>query len=128
LASCYNNLLLFEFFIKLAEKFLYVNRNSYIGLGLPRVAAYALTSALTAPTIQKLAVINGIPQEAALLATHMFLFYYCLSVRPSPGNDAGSSGLRADGFARQVNGLKCKGNPRQAAFSGRQTKQPLGPK
>jgi hypothetical protein len=65
---------------------LYVNRNSYIGTGVPAAATYMLRSA---PTIQELAVINGIPEEAALLATPLFLFYYCLSVRPSPGNDAG---------------------------------------
>ena len=37
-------------------------------MGVPPVATYVLTSALTAPTIQRLAVINGIPEEAAILA------------------------------------------------------------
>jgi TRAP-type uncharacterized transport system fused permease subunit len=43
-----------------------------------------LTSALTAPTIQKLAMINGIPEDAALLATHMFLFYYAVLAEVTP--------------------------------------------
>jgi TRAP transporter 4TM/12TM fusion protein len=55
-----------------------------LGMGVPPVATYVLTSALTAPTIQKLAVINGIPEEAALLATHMFLFYYAVLAEVTP--------------------------------------------
>jgi TRAP transporter 4TM/12TM fusion protein len=55
-----------------------------LGMGVPPVATYVLTSALTAPTIQKLAVINGIPEEAAMLATHMFLFYYAVLAEVTP--------------------------------------------
>ncbi|MGE5257473.1 MAG: TRAP transporter permease [Hyphomicrobiales bacterium] len=55
-----------------------------LGMGVPPVATYVLTSALTAPSIQKLAVIHGIPEEAALLATHMFLFYYAVLAEVTP--------------------------------------------
>jgi TRAP transporter 4TM/12TM fusion protein len=55
-----------------------------LGMGVPPVATYVLTSALTAPTIQQLAVANGIPEEAALLATHMFLFYYAVLAEVTP--------------------------------------------
>ncbi len=55
-----------------------------LGMGVPPVATYVLTSALTAPTIQQLAIINGVPEEAALLATHMFLFYYAVLAEVTP--------------------------------------------
>jgi TRAP transporter 4TM/12TM fusion protein len=55
-----------------------------LGMGVPPIATYVLTSALTAPTIQKLAMINGIPEGAALLATHMFLFYYAVLAEVTP--------------------------------------------
>jgi TRAP-type uncharacterized transport system fused permease subunit len=55
-----------------------------LGMGVPPIATYVLTSALTAPTIQKLAMINGIPEDAALLATHMFLFYYAVLAEVTP--------------------------------------------
>jgi len=55
-----------------------------LGMGVPPVATYVLTSALTAPAIQQLAVANGIPEEAALLATHMFLFYYAVLAEVTP--------------------------------------------
>ena len=55
-----------------------------LGMGVPPIATYVLTSALTAPTIQQLAVVNGIPEEAALLATHMFLFYYAVLAEVTP--------------------------------------------
>ena len=55
-----------------------------LGMGVPPVATYVLTSALTAPAIQKLAMVNGIPEEAALLATHMFLFYYAVLAEVTP--------------------------------------------
>jgi TRAP transporter 4TM/12TM fusion protein len=55
-----------------------------LGMGVPPIATYVLTSALTAPTIQKLAMINGIPEEAALLATHMFLFYFAVLAEVTP--------------------------------------------
>ena len=55
-----------------------------LGMGVPPIATYVLTSALTASTIQKLAMINGIPEEAALLATHMFLFYYAVLAEVTP--------------------------------------------
>jgi TRAP transporter 4TM/12TM fusion protein len=55
-----------------------------LGMGVPPIATYVLTSALTAPAIQKLAVMNGIPENAALLATHMFLFYYAVLAEVTP--------------------------------------------
>ena len=55
-----------------------------LGMGVPPIATYVLTSALTAPTIQKMAMLNGIPEHAALLATHMFLFYYAVLAEVTP--------------------------------------------
>lgn len=55
-----------------------------LGMGVPPVATYVLTSALTASVIQKLAMLNGIPENAALLATHMFLFYYAVLADVTP--------------------------------------------
>lgn len=55
-----------------------------LGMGVPPVATYVLTSALTAPTIQRLAILNGIPEGASLLATHMFLFYYAVLAEVTP--------------------------------------------
>jgi TRAP transporter 4TM/12TM fusion protein len=55
-----------------------------LGMGVPPVATYVLTSALTAPAIQRLATINGIPENVALLATHMFLFYYAVLAEVTP--------------------------------------------
>jgi TRAP transporter 4TM/12TM fusion protein len=55
-----------------------------LGMGVPPVATYVLTSALTAPAIQKLATVNGIPEGVALLATHMFLFYYAVLAEVTP--------------------------------------------
>ncbi len=55
-----------------------------LGMGVPPIATYVLTSALTAPTIQKLAMINGIPEGPALLATHMFLFYFAVLAEVTP--------------------------------------------
>lgn len=55
-----------------------------LGMGVPPIATYVLTSALTAPTIQQLAIMNGIPEEAALLATHMFLFYFAVLAEVTP--------------------------------------------
>ncbi len=55
-----------------------------LGMGVPPIATYVLTSALTAPTIQKLAMLNGIPEQAALMATHMFLFYYAVLAEVTP--------------------------------------------
>lgn len=55
-----------------------------LGMGVPPIATYVLTSALTAPAIQKLAVLHGIPEDAALLATHMFLFYYAVLAEVTP--------------------------------------------
>jgi len=42
-----------------------------LGMGVPPIATYVLTSALTAPAIMKLAMMNGIPENVALLATHI---------------------------------------------------------
>jgi TRAP transporter 4TM/12TM fusion protein len=55
-----------------------------LGMGVPPIATYVLTSALTAPSIQKLAMMHGIPEEPALLATHMFLFYYAVLAEVTP--------------------------------------------
>jgi TRAP transporter 4TM/12TM fusion protein len=55
-----------------------------LGMGVPPIATYVLTSALTAPAIQKLAVMHGIPEHAALLATNMFLFYYAVLAEVTP--------------------------------------------
>ncbi|MCX7849704.1 TRAP transporter fused permease subunit [Thermus sp.] len=55
-----------------------------LGMGVPPTATYVLTSALTAPAIIALAKQNGIPDSAALLATHMFLFYYAVLADVTP--------------------------------------------
>lgn len=55
-----------------------------LGMGVPPIATYVLTSALTAPTIEKMAILNGIPEQAALMATHMFLFYYAVLAEVTP--------------------------------------------
>ncbi len=55
-----------------------------LGMGVPPIATYVLTSALTAPTIQKLAIMSGIPEGPALLATHMFLFYFAVLAEVTP--------------------------------------------
>ncbi|WP_243093704.1 TRAP transporter permease [Thermus thalpophilus] len=55
-----------------------------LGMGVPPTATYVLTSALTAPAIITLAKQNGIPDSAALLATHMFLFYYAVLADVTP--------------------------------------------
>ncbi|MGC8876437.1 TRAP transporter permease [Thermus sp.] len=63
-----------------------------LGMGVPPTATYVLTSALTAPAIIALAVKNftaeGLSpeaaQKAALLATHMFLFYYAVLADVTP--------------------------------------------
>lgn len=55
-----------------------------LGMGIPPTATYVLTSSLTAPAIVKIAEANGIPAGAALLATHMFLFYYAVLADVTP--------------------------------------------
>ncbi|WP_051946731.1 TRAP transporter permease [Thermus amyloliquefaciens] len=55
-----------------------------LGMGVPPTATYVLTSALTAPAIIALAKQNGIPDSAAVLATHMFLFYYAVLADVTP--------------------------------------------
>lgn len=55
-----------------------------LGMGVPPIATYTLASLLTAPTIIKLAVASGIPEEAATLATHMFLFYCAMLADITP--------------------------------------------
>ncbi|MEN2999866.1 MAG: TRAP transporter large permease subunit [Acidilobaceae archaeon] len=55
-----------------------------LGMGVPPTATYVLSSLLTAPAIIKLATSAGIPQEAALLATHMFLFYMAMLADVTP--------------------------------------------
>lgn len=55
-----------------------------LGMGIPPTATYVVASALTAPAIIKVAMGNGIPPEAALLATHMFLMYYAILADVTP--------------------------------------------
>lgn len=55
-----------------------------LGMGIPPIATYVLTSALVAPSLVTLAVQNGIPEKAALLSTHMFLFYYAILADVTP--------------------------------------------
>ncbi|GAA5338105.1 TRAP transporter permease [Thermus antranikianii] len=55
-----------------------------LGMGVPPTATYVITSALTAPAIIGLAKQNGIPESAAILATHMFLFYYATLADVTP--------------------------------------------
>ena len=55
-----------------------------LGMGVPPLATYILASLLTAPVIIKLAVASGIPEEAAQLATHMFLFYMSMLADITP--------------------------------------------
>ena len=55
-----------------------------LGMGVPPIATYVLTSALVAPAIQKLVVANGVPEQAAMLATQMFLFYYAVLADITP--------------------------------------------
>jgi TRAP transporter 4TM/12TM fusion protein len=55
-----------------------------LGMGVPPIATYTLSSLLTAPVLVKLAIAAGIPEEAALLATHMFLFYTAMLADITP--------------------------------------------
>jgi len=55
-----------------------------LGMGVPPIATYTLSSLLTAPALIKLAVAAGIPEGAALLATHMFLFYAAMLADITP--------------------------------------------
>jgi len=55
-----------------------------MGMGVPPTATYVISSSLTAPAIHQVAVANGIPSEAALLATHMFLMYYAILADVTP--------------------------------------------
>ena len=55
-----------------------------LGMGVPPTATYVITSALTAPAIILLAKQNGIPEQAAIYATHMFLFYYATLADVTP--------------------------------------------
>ncbi len=55
-----------------------------LGMGVPPIATYVLTSALVAPAIQQLVVANGVPEPAAILATQMFLFYYAVLADITP--------------------------------------------
>lgn len=55
-----------------------------LGMGIPPTATYVVASSLTAPAILSVAVHNGIPAEAALLATHMFLMYYAILADVTP--------------------------------------------
>jgi len=55
-----------------------------LGMGVPPMATYVLSSLLTAPAIIGLATSAGIPQDTATLAVHMFLFstWLCWQTRP----------------------------------------------
>jgi TRAP transporter 4TM/12TM fusion protein len=55
-----------------------------LGMGIPPTATYVVASALTAPAIIGVAIGNGIPPEAALLSTHMFLMYYAILADVTP--------------------------------------------
>jgi len=55
-----------------------------LGMGLPPTASYVLASALTAPAIIKLSTTWGIPEVAATLAAHMFVFYYAILADVTP--------------------------------------------
>lgn len=55
-----------------------------LGMGIPPTATYVVASSLTAPAIIQVAIGNGIPPEAALLATHMFLMYYAILADVTP--------------------------------------------
>jgi len=55
-----------------------------LGMGVPPIATYVLTSALVSPAILQLVVAHGVPEGAALLATHMFLFYYAVLADITP--------------------------------------------
>src|SRR5690625_1406476 len=55
-----------------------------LGMGVPPIATYVLTSALVSPAILQLVVAHGVPQGPALLATHMFLFYYAVLADITP--------------------------------------------
>ncbi|MCG6533350.1 MAG: TRAP transporter fused permease subunit, partial [Syntrophales bacterium LBB04] len=55
-----------------------------LGMGIPPTATYVVASSLTAPAILQVAIANGIPAEAALLATHMFLMYYAILADVTP--------------------------------------------
>ncbi|TWJ18358.1 TRAP transporter permease [Geobacter argillaceus] len=55
-----------------------------LGMGIPPTATYVVASSLTAPAILQVAMANGIPQEAALLSTHMFLMYYAVLADVTP--------------------------------------------
>lgn len=55
-----------------------------LGMGIPPTATYVVASSLTAPAIMKVAIANGIPPQAALLSTHMFLMYYAVLADVTP--------------------------------------------
>ncbi|MGC8719904.1 MAG: TRAP transporter permease, partial [Thermodesulforhabdaceae bacterium] len=55
-----------------------------LGMGVPPTATYVIASSLTAPAICQIAILNGIPAEVALLATHMFLMYYAILADVTP--------------------------------------------
>jgi len=55
-----------------------------LGMGVPPTATYITASLLTAPAIVRFATAMGIPEQAALLATHMFLFYYAVLADITP--------------------------------------------
>jgi len=55
-----------------------------LGMGIPPTATYVVASSLTAPAVIKIAMANGIPAEAALLSTHMFLMYYAVLADVTP--------------------------------------------
>jgi len=55
-----------------------------LGMGVPPMATYVLSSLLTAPAIIGPATSAGIPQDTATLAVHMFLFYMAMLADMAP--------------------------------------------
>ena len=91
-----------------------------LGMGVPPIATYVLTSALTAPAIQKLAVMNGIPENVALMATAYVSLLLCCA----GGSDSTSSPFslcrRLGVWDRphQDRRLRCPGSPYRSICSG----------
>ncbi|AET31788.1 TRAP transporter permease [Pyrobaculum ferrireducens] len=55
-----------------------------LGMGVPPTATYITASLLTAPAVIRFATASGMPEQAAVLATHMFLFYYAVLADITP--------------------------------------------
>lgn len=55
-----------------------------LGMGVPPLATYILSSLLLAPALIKLLINIGIPEMSATLSTHMFLFYISMLADITP--------------------------------------------